>query len=103
MSKQEIKTEDNYRKSLLETVDYLIEVRSNLFGNALAVAMNNELKEFNEMVEVGEEYVFQIEHFDNSSDINLQKIVDLIKAIQTTVDSIMNINNIDDNALIHKR
>jgi hypothetical protein len=103
MSKQEIKKEDNYRKSLLETVDYLIEVRSNLFGNALAVAMNNELKEFNEMVEVGEEYTFQIEHFDNSSDTNLQKIVDLIKTIQITVDSIMNINNIDDNELIQKR
>ena len=103
MSKQEIKAEDNYRKSLLETVDYLIEVRSNLFGNALAVAMNNELKEFNEMVEVGETYEFRIEHFDNSSDTNLQKIVDLIKAIQTTVDSIMNINNIDDNELIQKR
>ena len=43
MSKQEIKTEDNYRKSLLETVDYLIEVRGNLVVNTINIAMNNEL------------------------------------------------------------
>ena len=103
MSKQEIKTEDNYRKSLLETVDYLIEVRGNLMVNTINIAMNNELKEIDEVFEIGQTYEFQIEYFDNSSDTNLQKIVDLIKAIQITVDSIMNINNIDDNELIQKR
>ena len=91
--------EDLYRKSLLKTVDYLIEVRHNLFSNAVNIAVNNELREFNKKNELGEIYEFQIEHIDNSSVTNLQKIADLIKTVEIAVGSIKNINNIDDSEL----
>lgn len=74
--------ENKYRKSLIETANYLIEVRHNLLGNALNVAMNNELKEIDSAFDEGDQYTFQLAHLENSDDNNLQKIVELIKSIE---------------------
>ena len=48
-----------YRKNIIATTDYLIEVREKLFTYALNIAMNNELKEIDAVFEKGDEYVFQ--------------------------------------------
>ena len=72
------------------------------FG-CMGIAMNNELKEISEAFEVGDTYEFKIEHIDNSNDISLQKVVDLIKEIQTTVNFITYINDIEDSELDQER
>jgi hypothetical protein len=92
-----------YREQLVKTVDYLIEVRHILFNNSLNLAMKNDLKEIDEVFDIGETYVFSLNHLDNSSDINLQKVVDLIKNIEKTVDSLININVIKDEELTNER
>ena len=95
--------EDLYRKSLLKTVDYLIEVRHNLFSNAVDIAMNHELNEKEKLNALTDIYELQIEHSEKSSVVNLQKICDLIKALEIAVDSITEINNIDDSELGQER
>ena len=40
--KKPLMIEDNYRKNLIETADYLIKVRINLFGNALDMKLRNK-------------------------------------------------------------
>jgi hypothetical protein len=80
--------EEAYRISVLKMVDYLIEVRHNLYSNAVNIAMKNEFRKINRIVEVDDIYDFLIEHPDNSSVTNLKKIVDLIRAIETALDSI---------------
>ena len=94
---------EDYRKSLIETVNHLIKMRHDLFDDAMGIAMNNELKEINEAFEEGDTYEFKIEHIDNSDDINLQKLVDLIKEIQNTVDYITSVNNVEDSELNQER
>ena len=42
---------EDYRKSLIETVNHLIKMRHDLFDDAMGIAMNNELKEINEAFE----------------------------------------------------
>ena len=94
--------EDLYRKSLLKAVDYLMEVRHNLFSNAVDIAMNsklNELEQLNNLAEVGELREFKNEYLQNSSVNNLKKIAELIKVIELSVESITKINNIDDSEL----
>lgn len=92
-------TDAAYRKSLIETANFLISTRHDLFEHALQVALNNYLKEVDDAFEIGDTYQFHLAHFDNSDDTNLQEIVDLIKAIQRTVDSIIENNNIDNSDL----
>ena len=94
---------EDYRKSLIETVNHLIMMRHDLFDDAMGIAMNNELKEISEAFEDGDTYEFQIEHLDNSNDVSLQKVVDLIKEIQTTVDFITSVNTIEDSELNQER
>ena len=88
-----------YRDTLIEAVDYLIEVRENVFTNALNLAMVSEFKEINDVFEEGDEFNFNLKHLDKSSDFNVQKIVDLIENIETTVFSLININVIKNDEL----
>ena len=88
-----------YRNTLISSVDYLIEVRENVFEHALNLAMQNDLKEINDVFEEGDTYQFSLKHLDHSSDVNLQKIVDLIENIDSTIHSLMNINVINNKDL----
>ena len=94
--------EKTYRDYLIETVDYLINMRQNIFALALNLSMKNDLKEVNDVFDIGDTYSFELNHLDNGSDVNVQKVVDLIKNIQVAVDSLININAIEENELLNE-
>ncbi len=73
----------------------LIDTRHKLFSEALNYAMQNELKSINDVFEIGEAYEFNLRHLDNSKDTTLQLLVDLIKSVERTTESIANLNSID--------
>lgn len=85
---------NNYRLQLIATVNNLIEIEASIFTNLVNVAMSNELKDIDDVFEIGDEYGFTLEHFEKSNDQNVVKLVSLIKQLRQTVESIMNINNI---------
>lgn len=63
-----------------------------MFDRALNLAMNGELSEINEVFEKGETYAFTLDHLDGSSDTNLKLLVELIKKVQETAESLANLN-----------
>ena len=85
----------SYNEIIRETLESLIEVRHQLFEKLINVAMLNELSEINDAFDVGDIYHFELGHFELSSDINVNLLVELIKKIEQTTASISNLNNID--------
>lgn len=59
------------------------------------VAIKGELKEWSDSVPVGEFHTFTREMFEGCSDTNMQLLVKLLDNVESTVDSICNLNNID--------
>ena len=94
--------EKTYRDYLIETLDYLINMRLSIFALALNLSMKNDLKEVNDVFDIGDTYTFELNHLDKGSDDNVQKVVDLIKNIQITVDSLININVIEEDELTNE-
>lgn len=87
-----------YEENINNILQGLVSMRKDLFAKALNLAMAGELKDINQVFGVGEVYSFSLDHLDKSEDANLQLVVDLIKAVQGTAESIANLNalNIDE-------
>ncbi len=90
---------NDYRKFLLEAIKGLKESQELIFSNAINVAMSSEMKEYDELFELGDKYVFDIKQFEDSKDANVQHLVTLVKSLNSTCDSIININAITDEEL----
>lgn len=86
---------ENYREVLSKTVNNLVNVRQELFDSLFQLAIAGELKEWVEAVEVGESYTFTKEIFEGCVDTNIQLLVKLMGKVETTCDSICNLNNIN--------
>ena len=88
-----------YRKQLIDSCITLQIADRELFIAALNLAMSGELKEVNEVFDTGDVFKFEWGHFDNCSDVNLAKIVKVHQSISSTLESLININNITDREL----
>ena len=86
---------NTYKEEIIESIETLVNFRYAVFERALNISMKGELKETDEVFNDGDLYDFKLGHIDNSSDVNVQKLVDLIKHIESTAESIANINAID--------
>jgi hypothetical protein len=51
---------DDYRSLLINAIADLEEMRARVFGMALNLAMNSELKEINDVFGVGDDYTFDL-------------------------------------------
>ncbi|MEZ0538079.1 hypothetical protein [Fibrella arboris] len=89
-----------YREQLVDIINSLCEAREIVFGQIVNFGMQNELKEIDEVFAVGDTYNFSIEHFETSNDTNLVKVFELCKKIQETVESLMNLNLIEEEDLL---
>ena len=86
---------NEYKEKIRESIKVLVDLRHTVFTSALNILMKGEFKEIDEVFGTGDIYTFSLNHLDNSSDINVQRLVDLIKNIETTTESIININGFD--------
>lgn len=91
--------QDEYRKRLIEAYKSLITIRENLFTNSLNIAMAGELKEIDNVFEDGDTFTFEIEHFKNTNDINLTKLIEFQEQLDDLMNSIANINAIKETEL----
>ncbi len=87
---------DNYRNKIIKSIETLLNFDEELFINGLNLIMKNELKEVDEVFEIGDVYTFNLNHLSTSSDKNVTLIADLIENVRNTVDTLMNINAIKD-------
>lgn len=90
---------DVYRKNLIDAYKVLISIREKLFTEALNIAMAGELKEINDVFEIGDVYSFEIDHLRNTNDINLNKLLELHEKLDDLMNSIVNINAIKESEL----
>jgi hypothetical protein len=89
----------DYRKQLIDSCIALQIADRGLFIAALNLAMSGELKEVNEAFDTGDVFEFEWGHLDNCSDVNLTKILTVHQSINSTLSSLININNITDREL----
>lgn len=90
---------DIYRTHLITAYQNILDFKSELFTDALNIAMAGDMKEVNEAFEEGDVFTFSMEHLENSNDANLQKLVELLKNIDNTLASLSNLNNIQESEL----
>lgn len=85
----------HYRENLKEALKNLIKVNESLWDCIFPLSMQGELKEWNDLVPIGEIHQFDFELFKNSDDTNIQLLVKLMETVNATYESIKNINGID--------
>ena len=83
---------DLYRAHLLEAISILQQFGSEFFDSIINVGMHGEFADINDIFEPGDEHIFELEHFDNSRDVNLQELVNFQKTIEALTDRLININ-----------
>jgi len=88
-----------YRRYLKKTINVLSDSEVQLFEATLNLLMTGELREINEVFEIGDDYEFNINHFKMSDDINIKQMCVLIEKLRETVEFLMNVNNIKENDL----
>ena len=85
---------ENYKENLKEALKNLIRVNESIFNSLIDISMQGDLKEWNDTVPIGETHQFDFELFKNSGDTNVQLLVKLIETVDTTFETIKNINSI---------
>jgi hypothetical protein len=91
-----------YQDQLLQTVDKLFEIRHELFTQVINLSMIGDMKEINDTFEEGEEFQFELESFEDSTDANVNLLVGMVKQIQNVHDSVCNLNSIAYNSEEHQ-
>lgn len=85
---------DNYKENLKEALRNLIIVNESIFNSLIDISMQGDLKEWNDTVPIGETHRFDFQLFRNSDDTNIKLLVELIEKVDTTFETIKNINSI---------
>lgn len=88
--------EDAYRQNITDTLQHLQEAGDQVFSHALNLAMKGELKDFDDAFEEGTVMKFNQADLENLSDANVLKLMGLLNAISATMDSLQNINGINE-------
>lgn len=85
-----------YKESLSAAIALLIEVREQINEATFHVAVTGELKEWSDTMEEGDEIVMPKEVLEACADANVQLLVRLLTAVEKTCDSLVDINNLED-------
>lgn len=90
-------TTQNYRDTIVEAINHLNRAQSTMFTAMVNVGMAGQFKELK--FEVGDEVIFELESFEDSGDKNLDVLIALIREMEKTKMSLMNLNAINDDEL----
>ena len=89
-----------YRTSVIESLQLLENVRNQVLTQVVNIASNGELKDVLDIFEEGDSYTFDMDQFEESTDININKLMNLCKTIAVVYDSIQNVNAVRNEELI---
>jgi hypothetical protein len=89
----------DYRENIISTYQYFISVRNELITHSINIAMAGELKEIDQVFEVGDTFAFDIDQLRGSNDINLNNVIDLYDKLELLMNSTANINAITEEDL----
>lgn len=83
-----------YRNIVIESIVDLTDQQNIVFTQILNLSMFGEMKEYNQLFEVGEIVDFEIGHFEDSTDVNVQNLIRLFHTLGETIQSLANLNSI---------
>jgi hypothetical protein len=86
---------ENYRQNLIHALENLVTVNESVYQSIIDLAMQGELKAFNDTVPLGEVHQFDYELFKNMDDKNVQLLIEVIDKVHEVYHSIANINSIE--------
>ncbi len=92
-------TPDPYKQCIIDTINKLKEGGDDVFTQAINLAMKGERKDLNDRFETGDEVRFYMEDLESVSDPNVQKLVALLDRIEETMQSLANINALNNEDL----
>lgn len=81
-----------YRTSVIESLLLLENVRNQVLTQIVNIASKGELKDILDVFDEGDYYTFDMDQFEDSHDINIQKLLNLCKDIEVVYDCIQNVN-----------
>ncbi|WP_099367692.1 hypothetical protein [Sphingobacterium sp. 1.A.4] len=84
----------NYRETVIDTLEALIEHRCHLFANVLNLASVGEMEEIMSAFEEGDVFDFELLHFESCKDKNIQLMISLLKNMEDTFFLMKQENNI---------
>jgi len=85
---------ENYKETLRDALENLVKVNESIFDSMVTIALQGELKEWNNAVSIGEVHQFDYQIFKNSEDTNIRLLVKIIEHVDETYESIKNLNSI---------
>jgi len=83
----------NYNEQLINALANLEAIKNQLFDSVINLGMHGIHADINAIFEPGDSYMFELAHFDDSDDLNLQHLVNLIKQIDNTSQRLLMSNN----------
>ena len=86
---------ENYRQNLIYALENLVKVNESVYQSIIDLAMQGELKAFNDAVPLGEVHQFDYDLFKNMDDKNIQSLIEVIDKVHEVYHSIANINSIE--------
>lgn len=85
-----------YRNRVIESLVLLSEIRNQLFTQIVNIASDGEMKEILNVFKEGDFYTFEMDQSENSSDVNIVRLMALCKEIKEAYNSIQNVNAVAD-------
>lgn len=89
-----------YRNRVIESLILLGKMRDVLFTQIVNIASDGEMKEILNVFEEGDYYTFEMDQFENSSDINIEKLMALCRELELAFNFIQNVNAVADDEII---
>jgi len=71
-----------YQHAIERMLKLLDETKERLIDQIFDLAINGELKEWSETVEIGEHFYFSKELFESLEDENIKQLIDLVAKIE---------------------
>lgn len=91
--------DESYRDFLMKTILFLEETSGNLFAQILNLASQNEYPNLRQDFENGYILDFNISMFENSTDPNLIRLVEVYKKIEDEIEVLIKKNKITEDEL----
>ena len=85
----------HYKENIKEALLNLVKVNWSIYDSIVSIAMQGELKEFNDAVPIGEVHQFDFDVFKNCDDTNIQMLVKIIEDVDAVYERMKNINGIE--------
>jgi len=84
----------DYTTHLVDAIAGLESIRNQLFDHVINVGMHGTYSAIHNVLETGDSYRFELDHFDDTGDESLQTLVQLMRHMDYASKKILKINNL---------